>query len=436
VAGVRKRPNKRGGNFQGWFIDYTGKRRFFLGVSNRADTLEMAKQLEAEHRKMRNGLAPLPTSALHHRNRQFSEVVEEYLAWGRTFGRKDGKPWTAAHAARKADYLKKWGDTLELETLVDLDGILPKVESALREMAQEGKTGSTLRNRAKALTSFCRWCVRHKYLHESPLRDLTPISGTSRTQRRALSVSEIAKLLAVAPDYRRLLYATALLSGLRVSELRALRRQNLDEVNGGLNLSPTWTKNRRPGFQVLPVKLVRELAAFADSGVVPSLYRQLAVRFAYPKDALLVVPSHASRWLDRDMEKAGIVKVNQEGRLDFHALRGSFTTLAVESGANVKEAQVLARHATPELTMNRYARARDARLGELIESVGAKVLPADFCATSVHHDTEAAEPMERKCLPEHALLQEENNKGLCSTGTGPCSRHYLSECPGRQPQPR
>jgi integrase len=429
VAGVRKRPNKRGGNYQGWFINHTGERKFFLGTSSRTDTLEMAKQLEAEHRKMRNGLAPLPTSALRHRSRRFSEIVDEYLSWGRASGRKDGSPWTAGHAARKADYLRKWTQTLGLETMADLDGILPKVEAALREMAQQGKAGNTLRHRAMALVSLCRWCVEREYLMENPLRRLRPIGGPARTQRRALTLDEITRLLAITPEYRRLLYATALLSGLRVSELRALTRQHLDEANAGLILDAKWTKNRQPGFQPLPGKLVKQLAAFADSGVVDAIYRRLAVRFTWPRDALLVVGSHASRWLDADLERAGIDKVTKEGRLDFHGLRSSYVTLAIEGGANVKEAQVLARHSTPELTMNKYARKRDARLGELVESIGDKVLSAELCAAGVHQGSIVPEQAERKCLPEHGLLQNESNRGLCRVDTGPGS--YLCETKAR-----
>jgi hypothetical protein len=48
--------------------------------------------------------------------------------------------------------------------------------------------------------------------------------------------------------------------------------------------------------------------------------------------------------------------------------------LVIEVGATVKEAQTLLRHSTPHLTMNAYARARDDRLAEVAERVGAVVL--------------------------------------------------------------
>ena len=49
--------------------------------------------------------------------------------------------------------------------------------------------------------------------------------------------------------------------------------------------------------------------------------------------------------------------------------------MVLESGVSVKEAQELARHSTPELTMNVYGRARDERLAEAVERVGEALKP-------------------------------------------------------------
>ena len=59
-----------------------------------------------------------------------------------------------------------------------------------------------------------------------------------------------------------------------------------------------------------------------------------------------------------------------EGKLDFQACRVVYVSWVVEAGASVKEAQALARHATPDLTVNGYARARTERLAEVAERLG------------------------------------------------------------------
>jgi hypothetical protein len=48
--------------------------------------------------------------------------------------------------------------------------------------------------------------------------------------------------------------------------------------------------------------------------------------------------------------------------------------LVIESGANPKEAQTLARHATAELTIGLYGRAADQRLAQTIDHIAQHVL--------------------------------------------------------------
>lgn len=66
-----------------------------------------------------------------------------------------------------------------------------------------------------------------------------PIDRSTRHPRRALRLEGIARLLAVAPEWRRLLYSTVLLSGLRLSEPQAMSRDNLGETMGEKVLSST-----------------------------------------------------------------------------------------------------------------------------------------------------------------------------------------------------
>ena len=74
---------------------------------------------------------------------------------------------------------------------------------------------------------------------------------------------------------------------------------------------------------------------------------------------------------------AKIPKLAPCGRVDFHALRVSFISAVIESGATVKEAMAAARHSTPNLTMNTYARTREGRLAEIAEHIGAGILTGE-----------------------------------------------------------
>ena len=73
---------------------------------------------------------------------------------------------------------------------------------------------------------------------------------------RAMTLEEIHRLLAVCPSDRRLLWETAIMSGLRANELRHLSVDHLDVEHGGLHLEARWTKNRKGEYLPLPQTLV------------------------------------------------------------------------------------------------------------------------------------------------------------------------------------
>ena len=203
----------------------------------------------------------------------------------------------------------------------------------------------------------------------------------------------------------------AILSGLRVTELRALTREHMDMEQGGLWLEAEWTKNRKSGFQPLPSGLLKRLGAFADSRIVPKLYQQFYNNFTCPKNALLYVPSHPAREMDKDLDAAGIPKITDEGKVDFHACRTAFVTLAAEAGANIKELQTMARHSTPKLTANIYARTRNERLVELTEKIAENIFSGQKCAKSVQRKQVESITVEPKFLTGNELQQKKPNGG-------------------------
>ena len=384
-------------------VDWDGRRKTATGSTSEGETKRMALQAEARAARIRAGLEAAPTSSHKHRHRPFDEVKGEYLAWGGAQGGKHGRPWCSVHANTRERALTWWKERLGLETLIDLDGVLPRVEEALREL-QVNHAGKTLQNTVEALKSFCRWAVQRGYLQADPLTGLAPFNTTPETIRRAMTADEVRALLKVAPNHRRLLYEVALTTGLRKNELRWLSVDDLDVDGCGLRLHSQWTKNRKPGFQALPAALVERLKAFIESGRAADLYRVSLRRkgstMQVPENPLLFVGTHAARELDADLAAAGISKDAPGGKLDFHALCVSFISRVIESGASVKEAMSLARHSSPNLTLNVYGRTREARLGEIVEHVGGGILPDETGCES----------------PTTAQLRATGTESACPTG--------------------
>jgi len=412
MVGIRRTKRRDGAlhpRVRGWYVDWTGKRKWFSGTHDEEGTLAMARRLEDDHRQIRLGYRPPPKAS--DKPRRFTDVVQEYLAWGQAQGGRGGKAWSNIHAAKRQRHLTWWQERLLLQSLSDLDGCLPAVEAALRNLHSDGRTGKTVQNYAEALAAFCDWCVERGYLDDDPLKRLKAYDTTPKAKRRALSLDEVRRLLRACDPARRLLYEVALVTGLRVNELRHLTPGHLDVASHGLRLDAAWTKNRKSDFQPLPTKLVERLVK-SSTGKTKAA-------------PLLSMDAHPERTLGKDLKRVGIPKETPEGKVDFAALRTTFATLVVESGANVKEAQTLMRHSTPQLTMNTYARTRADRLHGVAEAVQEMVNGKLACATGVQRKDRARRPDAATTRTRRHLRRMKSGVGEGTRTPNPVSHSHV-----------
>jgi len=362
------------------YIHYSGKRRTGTGYTSKAATLKLANEVEAEHRLIREGYKPVPKSKSKHLKRPIKEVKDEYLAWGRKPGTgRGGFAWSETHALKKEKHLDWWVEELGLETLADLEGTTIKVKTKLSEL-QVGRSAKTVKNVLEAIKGFVNWTIAQGYIENDPLVsvnvDKNSVATSPGRERRAVTREELQKLLKAAPEHRRLAYEVAFCTGLRVRELRLLEVSDLSPDLAHLILRPEITKNRKPGMHPIPRSLGERLGDYIASGTAKALYEKFYVRRDHngkdiPDNPLLYVPSHAARDMDVDLRAAQIPKfIPGKGKIDFHALRVAYVSYVLESGASVKEAQTLARHSDPRLTLNVYAKASNKRLSELSEGIG------------------------------------------------------------------
>ncbi|MGY8823234.1 MAG: tyrosine-type recombinase/integrase [Candidatus Latescibacterota bacterium] len=355
-------------------MDKNGKQKWFTGTRSKSKTQEMARQFEDQHRLARLGLDSPELHAERRRKMHFADAKGEYLAWGEAQGGQRQGPWSAMHAYNRRIHLSWWEVALALDTMADLEGILPEVEAILRKL-KENLANKTLNNYAEALRAFCDWSVTREYLRNNPLKGLKRFEESPLSQRRAMTINEIHKLLEHCAPHRRLLYEIALTTGLRANELRSLTVSDLDTQENGLRLRKEWTKNRKESFQPLTEILVKCLSKSVQLGEPIDAYTKYSIWSpkAILPNPLLYVPAHPARGFHIDLKAAGIPKENEEGKLDFHALRNTFITLAIESGASYKDVQTLARHSNPQMTFNTYARSRPEGLANAVENISQSI---------------------------------------------------------------
>jgi integrase len=409
---------------QGWFKHYEGHRAFFtLGRrATRREVLNAAHTLEVEHAQIRQGVRPRPDQQSEILARPIGEVIEEYLAWGAFQGARGGRPWTPKHQRTRAAQLGWWQEHLPLRVLGDCLGILPSVEQGLHILTREGYASQSIKHYLASVAAFCRWCAQREYLPLDPLARRTPLQVMPRRKRRALTLDEIHRLLVYCAPSHRLLYETALVTGLRANELRQLSLEHLDIDGGRLQLDAAWTKNRQGGWQPLPSALLEQLYTAGRSGEPVDAYRRVRSTIPLPVQPLLFVPRNTSVMLATDCRRANIALQTSEGCVDFHAFRTTSINLLFAQGATPPEAQALARHRTPTLTIGIYGRTQEPRLAALVEGVATAIVPASQRASHVHAQVVGAPirsqlrgdtpPQEQPIMPPRLALIKPDSSGL------------------------
>lgn len=194
----------------------------------------------------------------------------------------------------------------------------------------------TLNNYLLGWRSFTAFLVSRGNLRACPflqVKKCAIVAGDS--SRRALNQDEVKRLLSVAPDSRRFIYALAVYTGLRRGEIAGLMWSDFDftESDPFIRLPAKLAKNRKSA--IIPLRSdLRDLLLSARSAGFDRF------RFAdYRPDYL----------------RASIRLIDDSGRkADFHSLRHSFCTFLSLSGASQRVNQQAMRHSDPKLTANVY----------------------------------------------------------------------------------
>jgi integrase len=258
-----------------------------------------------------------------------------------------------------------------------------QVQQYLADLKDGGSAQQTVNFYLRAAKQFCRWLVRDKRTNESRLQYLEGgnVNLDIRRKRRELSSDEIGRLLKATREgkpylrfsglQRFMLYATALGTGLRASELASLTTAHFD-LDAELPIVEIFAadeKARRGDVIPLPPDLVEQLRPWiAGMPLGASLWPGRWAEHRYG-GRLLARDMEAARnaWLEEaetaaekaKREKLHFLKTkNEDGeQADFHALRHTYLSRLGRSGASAKVMQKLARHSTVELTLGRYTHA-------------------------------------------------------------------------------
>jgi integrase len=388
VAFVRKRETDqargRSGKYTCYFVGDDGKRHSRAGTTDRAESLKLATHLEAEATRIRTG--ELDDGERKRREASLAPVADHLADYREEL---EAKGDTSKHVSRTVRALTRLLDLAKVASVADLapDRIRGSLGRLADARTSKPASARTRNFHLQALKAFATWLHHCGRIEEFP-RGLAAIKpGNEREDRRkvrrALTRDELARLLVAAEQgdpieagrgprkatlaakgpprmitgpERAALYRLAAGTGFRADELRTLtpERFHLEGEQPTITVLACYSKNGKEAVQPITRGLAARLRPFLEGKA--------------PGSPVLHVPVRTAQMLRADLKAAGIDPFDSAGReVDFHALRSSYITHLILDGVNPKVVQMLARHSTITLTLDRYTTVDNQDLRKALE---------------------------------------------------------------------
>ncbi|MEK6677035.1 MAG: site-specific integrase, partial [Planctomycetota bacterium] len=308
-----------------------------------------------------------------------------------------------------------------LLTAESVNDITPHgVQIAMGTIRGEGVAVQTCNHTLRAVKQFTRWLLRDGRITVDPILHLKTSNAETdrRYERRALDEDELSRLVAVAETCpsvlgvsgidRAMAYRVATGTGFRLGELKSLCPENfdLDSDPPTVAVSAAYSKHRRRDVQPIRIDLAEIIRPWLENKAAGESVFQLPDKAARMINVDLRCAR--ARWIKEVASKAQrrlrlktdfLKTTDHDNRVcDFHALRHTYITRLVRSGASVKVCQDLARHSTPMLTIGRYAHTRLHDLTHALDSLPVSGTPRHEVAALQATGTDNSCPFPAKKL--------------------------------------
>lgn len=330
-------------------LDIWAKARVFsLETTDRRIAQLKLNELAKDYEKEALGLIPAKT-VREAVSKPLQSLLDDFLADLRVKGRTPGT-------------LRKYGGTLKLlfSKLAWRDLRSADSRSFVQWRAKSQLGAKTVNDILANAQGFFRWLRQQRLLQDNPLEFVQRIDTRGhRPCRRALSTREFTTLLQVCPFFRKVVYATALYTGLRRKELNNLTWSDFkfEATLPHLLVPASITKNRKEAILPLHPELTAVLQRLKPTDVDPT------VRPFWHR-----VPRIET--LRKDLKEAKIPLRDEQGRrVDFHSLRMTFGTTMLASGVHPIVVKELMRHSDLKLTTNLYTDSSQLPLAKGVASL-------------------------------------------------------------------
>jgi integrase len=229
------------------------------------------------------------------------------------------------------------------------------VKLYVRSLEDRGLAPASVARRFAPLRALFATAVEDGLIRSNPATGVRRIASSRALDEevvKALTEPELGRLLAAVPDQWRLLIVFMVHTGLRISEVVALRWRDVDVARSRIRIRRAF----RNGEFVAPKSRYARREVPISPEMLVALIELRAARdasdgapvFAAVRGGLLDSANLAARVLKPAARAAGVPWVS------FHTLRHTSATLLFRHGANARQVQMWLGHHSPAFTLATY----------------------------------------------------------------------------------
>ena len=249
-----------------------------------------------------------------------------------------------------------------------------EVQRFLTEKRRQGFSGSSVHGMRTALGKVLQAAVDWNYLEQNSARGIRLGDRTPAKERAYLLPEQLSPLLTSLSEPCRRLVVIAVLTGLRIGELLALRWKHVDLIHDVIHVretvhegrfgSPKTKSSRRDVPMSQPVReaLMVQRSERSSAGTESLIFTSRNDTPINPKNLL-------RRVLQPTCRRLGLPVIS------WHSFRHTHATLLGEVGESLRTAQAILGHSDLKTTLNIYTHAIPESQKRAVQKVAGLVFP-------------------------------------------------------------
>ncbi|HZP33624.1 MAG TPA: tyrosine-type recombinase/integrase [Candidatus Acidoferrales bacterium] len=313
-------------------------------------------------------------NSVDYRPAKFGKLGEFSQTWEREVLQHHKPSSVRAAQSHLRTYIRPWLGEIRLEELT------AQAQQNFVTRLSQRVSRKTVLNVLTTLGSILRTAKSWGYCcHTINWGDLTLPADEVRKPSRFFTADEARRILAIASEPYRTIFAISAMTGLRAGEVSALQRDDLDFERGLVHV-------RRSAWygQVQSVKTKTSRASVAMPVALVEILRQYLASWKLNPEGFLFLNRNGRPYSSNKIVQYGLWPVLDKLRIPragMHAFRHCHASLLIDVGANPKVAQQQMRHSDARTTLEAYAHVIGNAQREAVERVGEMLRPdAKFCA--------------------------------------------------------